>query len=93
MIEMIRFDACCASGAREQEEESIQTAIDTYIADNSLSALPTGEVPSRATNIFGVPDITLDLATYLRKTTTTFYYCWDNTGKVTAQLESPEECP
>ncbi|MCH8206648.1 MAG: LamG domain-containing protein, partial [Chloroflexi bacterium] len=73
------------SGARTSEKESVQTAIDTFIAENSLSALPSGDVPSNVTNVFTGGAGTLDLTNALRKAITTYYYCWDSTGKVTKQ--------
>jgi len=77
------------SGAKVSEKESIQTAIDTYIADNSLSALPSSEVPSTVTNSFTGGSGSVDLTNYLGSTTTTYYYCWDITGKITEQEKSP----
>ena len=56
-----RFASSGESGAKTSEKEAIQTAIDTYIADKSLSALPSGDVPSSVTNAFTGGSGSLDL--------------------------------
>ena len=81
-----RFASSGESGAMTSEKESIQTAIDTYIAENTISALPSGDFNDpggSVTNSFSGGAGTLDLSAALRKATSTFYYCWDSTGKVT----------
>ena len=83
-----RFASSGESGAKTAEKESIQTAIDTYIADKSLSALPSGDFPSSVTNLFTGGSGTLDLTNALRNPTSTYYYCWDSTGSVTKQEKS-----
>ena len=82
-----RFASSGKSGAKTAEQDTIQTALDTYIADNSLNVLPSGDVPSNVTSNFASGG-TLDLSTYLRKATTTYFYCWDNKGGVSKQEES-----
>ena len=82
------------TGARAAERDNIQAAIDTYMADNGYALLPTGEENDTAAG-FSSNDYTtatgiLDLETglYLRTTTTSYFYCWDSTGLITAQDEA-----
>ena len=75
-------------GAKAAERDNIQTAIDTYMADQGLTvvvaniaALDTSEED------FSTATGTLDLETggYLRQYTLTYFYCWDTAGLVTNQ--------
>ena len=67
-------------GALETETQTVQTAMDTMMADkgttsngqNTWTALPAGTGAS-----------TLDA--YLKKNATKFFYCWDTSGNVYAQ--------
>ncbi len=78
-------------GAEAAEFDNVQAAMDTMMADQNViavdaslnaagtsgwSALPTG---TGVQSLFGG---TID---YMRSATTTYFYCWDATGLVTAQ--------
>ena len=78
--------------AQMAERDNLQTAIDTYLADKALVTVPARTAPSPSTNDFSSAT-TLDLTDYLRGTTTTFYYCWDDTGLVTQQDNATATCP
>lgn len=77
-------------GAQAAERDNIQTAIDTYMADNSFATLPAGEendlIGDTSSNDFTASG-QLDLATgsYLRTATMTYFYCWLPDGLVTVQ--------
>ena len=82
-------------GAEAAERDNIQTSIDTYMADNSLAALPAADSNDQAggssSNDFSTGGI-LDLETvgpsggsFMRATSTTYWYCWNTQGLVTVQ--------
>ena len=62
------------------------------MVDNGIVTLPAGDVPSVSTNNFTVGAGQLDLTGYLRHTTRTYFYCWINTGRVTAQHDASGPC-
>lgn len=81
------------AAAASAEWDAIQTAIDTYMADNALAALPAGDFPAVTTagdNDWSSAG-TLDLVTggYLRDTVSNYAYCWNATGLVTGQEATP----
>lgn len=94
---VIQFASEGDTGAQAAEADNIQTAIDSYMADNSINTLPAGDFPAvgvdNSTNNFGAGGI-LDLATggYLRNGTTTYFYCWNNTGMITRQDTAAAAC-
>ena len=82
--------------AADVERETIQNAIRAYMQDNGFVALPSSEVHNQvgdtSTNDFSAATDTLDLESvgpsglpFLAEPTTTYFYCWDPTGAVTAQ--------
>ena len=81
-----RFTNSGDQGASATEAATVQTAIDTYLAD----PLTPFVVAATATN-------TNDLSTfgnYMRATTTSDYYCWNASGGVTmATSTSGLACP
>lgn len=94
---VIQFADRGDQGAQAAEADSVQTAIDTYMADQTppLATLPGGDFPTatdNSTNNFGAGGI-LNLTGYLRNTTTVYYYCWDSAGVVTRQDLAAALCP
>jgi general secretion pathway protein G len=80
-------------GAQAAEEDSVQTAMDTMMADIGIAAV-TGRVgPALSTNSFTTLPTEGPLTGYLREATTTYFYCWDTTGKVTQQDTAAAACP
>ena len=75
-----RFSSSGDKGAAATEHATVQTALDTYIADPvtpfSVSA------PATNTNDFSAAGV-VDLSNYMRATITSDYYCWNTTGGVT----------
>ena len=83
------------SPAQAAERDVLQTAIDVLMADNSLSQVTA---PPTAVNEFSGLDLDPGdgeafLTSYIRETTTTYYYCWIENGRVISQTESPSGCP
>ena len=77
-------------GALEAETETVQTAMDTMMADNGIVAVTANDkgTTSNGQNTWtalpaGTGAATLD--GYLKKTTTKFFYCWEDKGNVYAQ--------
>ncbi|MCI0438584.1 MAG: type II secretion system GspH family protein [Chloroflexi bacterium] len=89
---VIQFADEGTTGAQASEASSLQTAIDTYMADQTppLIALPAADYPAalaNGSNDFSAAGV-LDLTTgnYLRNATTQFWYCWNDTGLITQQF-------
>ncbi|MEE9249301.1 MAG: hypothetical protein V3U79_11495 [Dehalococcoidia bacterium] len=78
--------------AQMAEWDNLQAAIDAYMADKALVAVPVRTASLPSTNDFS-PTAALELTDYLRNTVTLFYYCWDDTGLVTQQDTVPATCP
>ena len=83
------------SPAQFAEGQAVQTAIDSLMADKSLVQVTA---PATAVNEFSGLDLDPGdgeafLTSYLRETTTTYYYCWIENGRVISQTELPSGCP
>jgi prepilin-type N-terminal cleavage/methylation domain-containing protein len=77
-------------GALEAETQTVQTAMDTMMADKGITAVTANDkgTISNGQNTWtalpaGTGAATLD--GYLKKTATKFFYCWDAKGNVYAQ--------
>lgn len=77
-------------GALEAETETVQTAMDTMMADQGITTVTANDkgTISNGQNTWtalpaGTGAATLD--GYLKKTVTKFFYCWDDKGNVYAQ--------
>ena len=80
-------------GAKAAERDNVQTGIDTLMADTAATTVtPLILVGDSSSNDFSASG-TLNLSTYLRNDTTTYFYCWDGAGLVTAQdVASTSDC-
>ncbi len=93
-----RFSSKGTEGAKSAEQENVQTAMDTLLADEGISSV-TASASAASTNDWtalpvnpGTGGVFLD--NYLRDDTTVYYYCWDTAAKVTFQYESSSSaCP
>ena len=86
-----RFTSSGDEGARATEAATVQTALDTYLADPTTPF--TVAVPATNTSDFSSGG-TVDLGAYMRATTTSDAYCWDASGKVTmATKTTGVACP
>ncbi len=81
------------TGARAAEGESVQSAMDVMIADLGITAVTEQANPSNSTNSFTTLPTEGPLTSYLRSATTTYFYCWDTTGKLTQQDDAAAACP
>ena len=77
-------------GALEAETETVQTAMNLMMTDKAIVAVTANDkgTTSNGQNTWtalpaGTGAATLD--DYLKKTTTKFFYCWDDKGNVYAQ--------
>ena len=90
-----RFSSKGTEGAKDAEFENVQTAMDTLLADEGISVVLKA-TSSASINVWtALPVYTGGLQTlgdYLRNTTTVYYYCWDDSAKVTFQYESATNC-
>ena len=80
-------------GARAVESEIVQSAMDVMIADIGITAVTEQANPSNSTNLFTTVPTEGPLTSYLRNATTSYYYCWDTTGKLTQQDATAATCP
>ena len=91
---VIQFAQKGDEGASFAEAATVQTAIDTYMASRSpaLVLLPGGDFPlplASAINTFTGGAGSVDLAGFLRNTTTVNYYCWNDTGLLVGDPATP----
>ena len=85
-----RFAGKGDEGALEAETQTVQTAMDTMMAENGITGVTANDkgTTSNGQNTWtalpaGTGAATLD--GYLKKTTTKFFFCWDVAGNVYAQ--------
>ena len=87
--------AATATPDYNAEWDMVQTVIDVAMADNALRNV---KPPSRATNDFTNLDLdpgrgVVSLDSYMRRLITSFYWCWDSSGRVTDGYSQPVPCP
>ena len=92
-----RFTGSGATGASAAEFKSVQTAMDTYMADTALATVTANDLGTAGTssNNFtatGFVDLTLYLRLPGTATQTNDTYCWDTVGAVTEQFTTPTVC-
>ena len=94
---VIQFSGRGDEGAASAEWDSIQSAIDTMMADNALIAVIAGGSAAFITDSFDFETGTgsQDLSTYLRDSSTTYCYTWAATGRILTQVAAtnPTTCP
>ena len=95
---VIQFSGRGDVGAQNAEWDSIQAAIDTMMADNSLTTVNPGASAAFITDSFDFDDTAAsqDLSTYLRDASTTYCYTWAASGRILTQVSaagSPPPCP
>ena len=86
------------TGAANAEWDSIQSAIDTMMADTTMTAVTAGGSAAFITDSFDFDAGagTQNLSTYLRDASTTYCYTWAATGRILPQVSasgSPAACP
>ena len=83
-------------GAKAAESQSVQTAMDSMMADKAITAVVGLTSAENSNQVWtGLPTGTgsAPLVNYLRADTTAFFYCYDSTGKVTRQDVAATACP
>ena len=95
---VIQFSGRGDEGAASAEWDSIQSAIDTMMADNTLTAVTAGSSAVFITDSFDFDagSGTQNLSTYLRDSSTTYCYTWAASGRILTQVAatgSPAACP
>ena len=95
---VIQFSGRGDEGAARAEWDSIQSAIDTMMADNTLTAVTAGSSAVFITDSFDFDagSGTQNLSTYLRDSSTAYCYTWAASGRVLTQVAaagSPAACP
>lgn len=70
------------------EYKTVQAALDSYMANNNLDALPSGAGPTHDMNAGGIilwtATPTSTTPNYTRNQFTQFYYTWNTAGQITA---------
>lgn len=82
------------SGAQVQEFDAVQSAMDSLMVDSGVITInPSPGVSKNKWTTFpngsGVPS----LETYIRGSTTAYFYCWDSSGLLTDQHPATNACP
>ena len=95
---VIQFSGRGETGAANAEWDAIQSAIDTMMADNALTAVTAGGSAAFITDSFDFDagTGTQNLSSYLRDASTTFCYTWAASGRILTQVAasgSPAACP
>ena len=93
---VIQFTGKGEEGAKAAESESVQAAMDTMMADQAITSmvgLTSAENSNQVWTSLPAGTGSAPLATYLRSDTTSFFYCYDGTGKITRQDVAAAACP
>ena len=94
---VIQFTGKGDEGAKAAEAESIQAAMDTMMADQSITSVVGLTSTDNSNQLWtSLPAGTGSavLSTYLRADSTSYYYCYDSTGKITQQdADTAALCP
>ena len=91
---VIQFAGKGEEGAQAAEVDTVQAAMDTLMADNSIVAVTANDLTTLGNGVddFSASPAEAALAAYVRDNPTTYFYCWDTTGKV-KQLTAADPCP
>ena len=94
---VIQFSGRGDTGAASAEWDAIQSAIDTMMADNTLTTVTAGAAPAAFITDsidFDTTGGTQNLSTYLRDTTTSYCYTWAASGRLLTQVTAVSgACP
>ena len=81
-----RFTSSGKEGAVAAETQTVQTAMSAMMADLNLTTVDANTGLTVGVQTFtSKPSATNDLSGYLKKASTTYFYCWTATGDVYAQ--------
>jgi type IV pilus assembly protein PilA len=91
-----RFIGSGEQGAMDAEAEAVQTAMNAMMADVAITAVDPLAAPSNSTSDWSALPTGTDAATldaYLQNASTTYFYCYNAQGQITAQHEAATACP
>ena len=79
------------TGAQAAEIDNVQAAMDTLLADESIIVVTANDLGTtdNGNNAWAALPLNSSakfLDSYLRATSTTYWYCWDSTGLITEQF-------
>lgn len=94
-VSVLSFSGKGEEGATAAEDDSMQAAMDAMMADKGITAVMANDATSTGS---GLADFTAvpsegPLAAYVRQNPTTYYYCWDITGKIKQLTTASTACP
>ena len=97
VVSVANFTGKGAQGAQASEKDAIQSAMDAMMADKGVTAVTANDLSTTSsgqTDFASLPagTGTSPLKPYMRQNPTTYWYCWDATGKV-KQLTASGACP
>ena len=94
---VIQFSGRGDTGAANAQWDAIQSAVDTMMADNALTAVTAGGSAAFITDSFDFDagSGTQNLSSYLRDASTTYCYAWAASGRILTQVTAtnPTTCP
>ena len=91
---VIQFSNRGETGAQAAETDGVQAAMDAMMADQSITLVTSIVGSSSVQNWAALPAGTgaQPLNTYLRSSTTTYFYCYDGTGLVSIDTTGTATC-
>ena len=94
VVSVIQFAGKGEEGATATELDTVQSAMDAMMANTGTTAVSPNDLSTLGN---GMQDFSSDptegpLVSYIRNNPTTYYYCWDSTGKA-KQLTAAGSCP
>ena len=91
-----KFIGSGEAGAMDAEEESVQTAMNAMMAEQSITTVTALVGPTNSNNDWSaLPAGTgaLSLDAYLQSASTVYFYCYGANGQVTQQDKAAVACP
>ncbi len=95
VVSVLQFAGKGEQGATSAEIDSIQAAMDTMMADKGITTVTANDLGSSGDGLADFAAVPSEgpLAVYVRQNPTTYYYCWDSTGKISQLLTASTSCP
>ena len=83
-------------GLKDAEQERVQTAMESLMADLAIVKVEPPPANTAQNNFIALPKYggTAFLGgNYMQDVITTFFYCWNEAGRLTGQYDSAQQCP
>jgi general secretion pathway protein G len=93
---MFNFSDTGRQGAKDQEKGSVQTALKAMMSTRGIMTLQARSAPANSYNAWDTLPTGAKaevLESYLERSPTDYFYCWDGMGNITQQDETPAACP